>query len=285
MKKIKLLIITLIICISSFGCIKQDKYQNIKIYTTVYPIEYIVNYLYGEDSKIYTIYPAGVNIKDFELTHKQIKDYSKGDMFIYNGLSNEKNYAAKMLNNNNALDIVDVSKGLEVENDASELWLSPNNFLMLASNIKNSLKEYITNKDLTQKIDNNYEKLKVEISKIDADLKLIADTANNKKIVVAHNTLKFLNNYGFEVISIVDNENSNSNISKAKSLFSNKEVSNLFLLDNYEETEEIKTMVENGATLVEVPILYTISEEQRKNNLDYIYFIKNMIENIKTEVY
>ena len=69
MKKIKLLIITLIICISSFGCIKQDKYQNIKIYTTVYPIEYIVNYLYGEDSKIYTIYPAGVNIKDFELIY------------------------------------------------------------------------------------------------------------------------------------------------------------------------------------------------------------------------
>ena len=47
----------------------------------------------------------------------------------------------------------------------------------------------------------------------------------------------------------------------------------------------IKTMVENGATLVEIPILYTISEEQRKNNLDYIYFIKNMIENIKSEVY
>ena len=285
MKRLKLLIITLIISLSTFGCFKQDKYQNIKIYTTTYPIEYIVKYLYGDYSKIYTIYPAGTNINEFTLTHKQIKDYAKADMFVYNGLSNEKNYAAKLLNSNKNIDIIDVSKGLEIEHDPTELWLSPNNFLMLASNIKNSLKGYITNQDLIQKIDNNYEELKVEISKIDADLKLIGDTATNKKIITGHNSLKFLNNYGFEVISIADNENSNSNISKAKSLFENKQVNNLFLLDDFEENDLIKDMTSKGATIVEIPNLYTISEEQRKNNLDYIYFIKKMIENIKTEVY
>lgn len=285
MKRIKILLLTVLIGVSTFGCIKQDKYQNIKIYTTSYPIEYIITYLYGEDSNIKSIYPAGTNLKDFELTPKQIKDYSKVDMFVYNGLSNEKNIAAKLLNNNKKLDIIDVSKGLEIDNDETELWLSPTNFLMIASNIKNSLKDYITNQALIDKIDSKYDKLKTQISEIDADLKTIADNAVNNKIIVGNNTFKFLNNYGFEVISIVDTETSNANLSKAKSAVNNKEVEYLFILSDYEETQEIKALTQAGVKIVDIPNLYTINEEQRKESEDYIYFIKNMIESIKTEVY
>lgn len=285
MKRIKLLIVILVIGFTSFGCIKRDKYQDIKIYTTAYPIEYILNYLYGENSKISTIYPAGCDVKTFELTPKQIKDYSKGDMFVYNELSHEKNVAAKLLNTNKKLDSIPVAKGLDIENDVTELWLSPTNFLMLASNIKNSLKGYLSNQNLIDAIDANYEDLKVKISEIDAELKEIAESAKNNKLVVSSNTLKFLNNYGFEVISIVDNENSNTNKSQAKKLFSSKEVEYLFVTNNDEENEDIKELTKAGASIVEIPELYTISEEQRKNKLDYIYFIKNMIESIKTEVY
>ena len=32
--------------------------------------------------------------------NKQISDYSKGDLFIYNGLSSEKELARKFINNN-----------------------------------------------------------------------------------------------------------------------------------------------------------------------------------------
>ena len=285
MKKIKLLLLILLIGFSSFGCFKRDKYQDIKIYTTAYPIEYILNYLYGDNAEIETIYPSGIDIKTFELNAKLIKDYSKADMFVYNELSKEKNIAANLINQNKKIDTIPVAKGLDIENDITELWLSPTNFLMLASNIKNSLKEYITDANLINQIDDNYEKLKIEISEIDAELKIIAENANNNKLIVANNSLKFLQNYGFEVISIVDNENSNTNKSQAEKLITNNELTNIYIISGYEETEDINELIKAGATLVEIPSLYTISEEQRKNDYDYMYFIKNFIENIKTEVY
>ena len=285
MKKLKLILIIIVIGISSFGCFKRDKYDNININVTSYPIEYITNYLYGEYSKINMIYPSGVDINSYELSPKQIKDYSRANMFIYNGLSKEKNIAAELLNKNKNLDIIDVSKGLEIENDPTELWLSPTNFLMIASNIKNTLKEYVTNQKMIDKVESNYNNLKVEISEIDVELKTIAENASNNTLIVGNNTFNFLKNYGFNIISIVDKENSNTNMSQAKKLIQNKTVSNIFVLSGDEKTDNINELIKAGATIVEVPNLYTINDEQRKNKQDYLYFIKNMLENIKTEVY
>ena len=141
------------------------------------------------------IYPSGVDINSYELSPKQIKDYSRANMFIYNGLSKEKNIAAELLNKNKNLDIIDVSKGLEIENDPTELWLSPTNFLMIASNIKNTLKEYITNQKMIDKVESNYNNLKVEISEIDVELKTIAENASNNTLIVGNNTFNFLKNY------------------------------------------------------------------------------------------
>ena len=285
MKYLKLILLTLIIGISSFGCLKRDKYDNININVTSYPIEYITNYLYGDYSKVNMIYPSDVDVNNYELSPKQIKDYAKADMFIYNGLSKEKNIAAELLNKNKNLDIIDVSKGLEIENDATELWLSPTNFLMIASNIKNSLKEYVSNQKMIDKIDSNYDSLKVKISEIDVELKTIAENASNNTLIIGNNTFNFLKNYGFNVISIVDNENSNTNKSQAKKLIQNKTLSYVFILPGDEENDNVKELVSAGATVINVPNLYTINDEQRKNKQDYLFFVKNMIENIKTEVY
>ncbi len=285
MKKFKLFIITSIICLTTFGCMKQDAYDNISINVTSYPIEYIINYIYGDYSKITSIYPSGLDIETYELTPKQIKDISKSDMFIYNGLSKEKNIASQVLKKNKNIDIMDISKGLEIDYNETELWLSPTNFLMIASNIKNQLKEYITNQKILDDIETNYNNLKVEISEINVELKTIAQNSTNNKLVVADNTLNYLNDYGFEVISIDENENSNTNLSQAKKLIQNNNISYVFVLSGYKETEELNELVKEGAKIVEIPSLYQITEEQRKNKQDYIYFIEDIIEKIKTEVY
>lgn len=285
MKYLKLCLLILIVGISSFGCLKRDRYDDININVTSYPIEYIANYLYKDYSKVSMIYPSDVDIANYELSPKQIKDYAKADIFIYNGLSKEKNIAASLLNKNKKLDIIDVSKGLEIENDSTELWLSPTNFLMLASNVKNSLKDYVSNQKIIDKIDSKYDELKVKISEIDVELKTIAENASNNTLIVGNSTFNFLKNYGFNVIYIDDSENSNTNLSQAKKLIQNKSVNYLFVLSGYTETDNIKELVKAGITVVEVPNLYTINSEQRKNNQDYLFFIKNMVENIKTEVY
>lgn len=285
MKKLKILVIIMLVGLTTFGCVKKDAYDDISIKVTSYPIEYIVNYLYSDYSKINTIYPSGVDINTYELTYKQIKDIAKSDMFVYNGLSKEKNIASQALKKNKNLDIMDVSKGLEINYDVTELWLSPTNFLMLASNIKNGLKEYVSNQNILDNIDAKYNDLKVKISEINVELKTIAENSNSNKLVVGSNSLYFLEDYGFEVISIDKNENSNTNLSQAKKLIQNKNISYVFVLEGYTETDEINELVKAGASIVVIPSLYSITEDQRKNKQDYIYFIEDMIEKIKDEVY
>ena len=156
MKKLKLIILLGVILTTLTGCIKKDSYDNITIYTTVYPIEYITDYLYGSHSEIYSIYPNGADINNYTITNKKLNDFAKADMFIYNGLVSEKDVAANLINKNSKMDIIDVSKGLEIKNNVTELWLSPSNFLMMTSNVKNGLKDFITNSNISDSVDQKY---------------------------------------------------------------------------------------------------------------------------------
>ena len=106
-----------------------------------------------------------------------VKEIFESDLFVYNGLSHEKDYAVSMLNNNKNLKIVDATMGMEYESSIEELWLDPSNFLMLCLNIRNGMKEYITNGVLRKQIDENYEKIKLDISELDADIKLLVENA------------------------------------------------------------------------------------------------------------
>lgn len=283
MKKI-ILIITMLLCLT--GCFKSDSYEGINIYTTLYPIEYITKTLYGEYATINSIYPNGVDIENYTITNKKLNDFSKADLFIYNGLGNEKQIAANLIEKNKNMDIIDVAQGLEIKNDKSELLISPSNFLMMAQNIKNGLKENVKNTSIIESINNNYDDLKIKISEIDAELKLIAENAKNKKIIIANNSFKFLEKYGFEVLSIsAEDENSNTNLSKAKSLFSSKTNTYLFIIKGTEKTETIESLENNGAKLAEVNPMYTLTDEEIKNDSDYITILKSFIDTIKTEVY
>ena len=150
MKKLLICIVGLLFILPLSGC-KRDSMEDITIYTTTYPIEYITNRLYGQHSDINSIYPNEV----IKLSDKLVRDYSQSDLFVYNGLSHEKDYAVSMLNNNKNLKIVDATMGMEYESSIEELWLDPSNFLMLCLNIRNGMKEYITNGVLRKQIDEN----------------------------------------------------------------------------------------------------------------------------------
>ena len=61
MKKIKILTIALLSVFLLTGCFKRDNLDDITIYTTTYPIEYLTKYIYGYNSNVLSIYPKGTN--------------------------------------------------------------------------------------------------------------------------------------------------------------------------------------------------------------------------------
>lgn len=269
------------------GCFKKDDLEDITIYTSVYPIEYIVDTLYGKNSNVKSIYPDGVDVSKYSLTDKQIKDYSKGNMFIFNGLSDEKDYVTSMFNYNKDLMIIDTTATMEYNNHVEELWLDPSNFLMMSLNVKNGLLEYITNQYLKTEIDNNYSKLKLEISNIDAKIKLMNENSSKKTIVVDNSSFKFLEKYGFEVISLEDNEElTDKTISDVIRMVRKKQITYIFSADANNLNKNVQKIVKKtGVEILELNDLSNLTENQRNSKEDYISLLNENIDLLKKELY
>ena len=196
MKTLKIIGISFIAILLTGCFFKRDSMENIDIYTTIYPVNYLTTYLYGDYSKIHSIYPTGVEVNEFNLSDKKIKEYSKSDLFVFNSLDKERDYAIKMSIENDNLKMIDASGygNITYNYSVKELWLSPNNYLMMAQNIKDGLYEYVSNPYILEEVETKYQELNKEISKLDANLKEAIKYANYKTIVVDDDTFKFLEN-------------------------------------------------------------------------------------------
>lgn len=269
------------------GCFKQDNLDGIDIYTTVYPIEYIVTKLYGNHSNVYSIYPNEVDVDSYELTKKQIKDYSSSNMYVFNGLSKEKDYVSQMFKYNKNLMIIDASSTMEYNYSNNELWLDPSNFLMMALNIKNGLTEYIENHYLKNEIEENYENLKVEISNIDARLKLLSENANSSTIIVDSNAFKYLEKYGFTVISLEEGATLTDKIlSDAKEAIEADSINYIFTFDKDNLNSTVQNFInEYKLETLEFKTLSNLTDDERDLNEDYISLLNENIEILKNELY
>lgn len=285
--KIKFFTIVIIMLLTLSGCASESNKSVMTAYTSVYPVEYIMDNLYGDNVAIYSIYPDGINYKNYKLTDKQLSDYSKGDLYIYSGIiQKEKDYAVNLINKNKKIKIIDASKGMSYTSGVAESWLNPANYLMMASNVKKGLEEYISENIEKKKIDDNYETLKLNLSLIDAELKSVANNANNKTIVVSDDVFKYLEKYGFTVISLEDNENlTDKVISDVRKLISNKSINYIFIKDNEEENNTIKTLKNTyNIQTISLNSLATLSASDRKDKKDYISIMMDNINSIKLEV-
>ena len=65
MKKVFILLLSLFL-LTGCSILKSDIMEDIDVYTTTYPTSYLVNYLYGTHATIHSIYPSGVNFKEYE---------------------------------------------------------------------------------------------------------------------------------------------------------------------------------------------------------------------------
>lgn len=284
MKKVKLILCLSLLLVT--GCFKRDNLEDITIYSTSYPIEYIVDNLYGEHSIIKSIYPNGVDINNYSLTEKQIRDYSKADMYIFNGLTKEKDYVVDMVNNNHNLMIIDASSTIEYSNSVEEIWLDPSNFLMMALNIKNGLNDYITNHYLKNSIEENYENLKIKISNLDAKLKLLYENATTTTIITDTNTLTFLEKYGFNIISLDSNTVTDKMISDAINHLNKMSNKYILTLDANNSSAAVNRVVDKTkAELLTIHKLSNLTDKEKANKEDYITLFNQNIEQLKKALY
>lgn len=279
MKKLFLIILSAFLLT---GCsLKKDNLENATIYTTIYPVKYLTEFMYKDYGTIESIYPSGADVYNYELTDKQIKKYAKSDLFIYNGLSNEKTIAKNLINKNKNLLIIDVSNGLSYKNGDKELWMSPNNYLMLAKNIKDYLKEYLESQIISDYVEKKYQELSEILSLKDADLRAIGKEAQSKgtnTLIVSDNVFKFLENYGFNIVSLDEENLTEGTLNSIKNNFKKETYTTILVLDN-NYTENIKTIVKDyKAKTIDVKSMINVETD---NTDDYLTVMQDFIDNIE----
>lgn len=286
MKKILTFLGLVISVLLLSGC-KNDSMDNIKIYTSVYPVEYVTEELYKDHAKIYNMYPRGINPYDYKLTNKQINDYSESDLIIYNGLSVEKEYIVKMINKNKKLRIIDSTSNIEYNSSLDEVWINPSNILMMAQNVKEGLKEYINSTLLLEKIDENYEELKIKISSIDAELKEIVENSNKKTIIVQDDELTFLSKYGLNIYSLDNDTMTDKIFNDTKKAINEIGLKYIYVIKDNKTNDNVKALMEEYPELqiIYIDPINNISTSDKNNGINYVSLMNDNLDKLKQELY
>ena len=290
MKRIKyLFLIALALFVT--GCdqitFNKDIMDDIDVYTSIYPIEYVTNKIYGKNANINSMYPAGTNPYKYTFTKKQIEDFGKSDLIIYNGLTKERNNVVKMLNKNKDLKIIDATARIEYTYDIDEIWMNPSNLLTIAQNIKSGLNEYVSGTYLRNEIDKNYEELKLELSRLDADMKDDINNANYKTIVATTDSIKIFEKYGLTVYSLDKDSINDKTYSDITKLIDNGQIKFIYtssISGNNKYIKDLKTKYPS-LEFVELNSLNNITDSDKKNKKDYITIMNENRDKLKKELY
>lgn len=284
LKKLSILLLTILILT---GCTTtKNNMEDISIYTTTYPINFLINSLYEDHCKVYSIYPTGIDLEEYDLSKRKLEEYSKSDLFVFNSLDKDRNYAVNMINLNSNLKVIDVATGMNYEHTIEELWLNPNNYLMMAENLKNGLAEYIDNPYLVEEINNKFKDLEYKISKLDANLTETIIGGKYDIIVTDSDIFKFLEKHGLTVISLEENDNLSSNkIDEVKHLIEQGEIK--YIYSTTKETNETVNKLINDYKIERIIInsMHSIDGGINNSNDNYITVMTNNINELKRELY
>lgn len=286
MKKTKILSILLLVFLAT-GCFKKNSNEKIDIKVSAYPIEFLAKEIYGENATVTSIYPNDMN-KDYTISEKLLNDYSSTNLFIFNGNeSKENDYVYTMFNKNKKLKIIDSTASLTYENKIEELWLDPLNCLTMANNIKKGFKEYISATYISNKIDTNYDKLKIKLIQLEADYREMSNRSNTKNIVVADDLFLYLKKYNINVISLEQSKNyTKKTLYDAEKLMKKGEIKVIYVRKGQKLSDTITKLKDTyNLEIIELNDLYTLSEDDIKNNKDYFSLMYDNLELLKKQLY
>ncbi|MCM3405727.1 zinc ABC transporter substrate-binding protein [Cytobacillus oceanisediminis] len=197
----------------------KESGKELKIFTTVYPLQFFAEQIAEDQASVESILPPGSDSHTYEPTTKDMIKISESDVFIYNGAGLES-YANKISETIQSDDvkILEASKGINLEkhvhNHEGEdghvsdhtheeegshedehaghnhgdqdphVWLDPIRSIQLAEHIKDLLVEL--KPDQEDFFNQNFEELKGKLENLDQDFRAQLENLPENKIIVSH---------------------------------------------------------------------------------------------------
>lgn len=290
----------------------KDQNGKLKIYTTVYPLEYFAKRIGGKYVEVSSIYPPGSNEHTFEPTQKDMMNIADADYFFYIGLGLEGfvENAQKSLKSENvqfvetaanvSKDKLAVSTGHEDEHEdehhATEehhhendqvdphVWLSPIISQDLALSIKDALVK--AQPDHKAEFEKNYKSLVKDLKDLDKDFKAMADQAKTKTFFVSHSAFGYIaGTYGLNQISVagLNSQDEPSQKELAQIVDQAKKDDIHYVLFEQNVSSNLAKVIEKdiGAEALTLNNLSVLTNDNIKNKEDYFTIMHHNIDTLK----
>lgn len=224
MKSYKLMILLFVFfIITACSNTSDDNNTESKIYTTVYPLQFLVEEIAGDTVEAITVYPPGVDEHTYEPTSKELTDIADGEAFFYIGAGLEAfaSTAAEALKDQD-VKLIEIGEhedlflhnndehGHEEDDDHHghdhgdidpHIWLDPLRMIDIANIIKDELVK--THPEEIELYNENLANLEAELTKLDNAFQQLTESKTNKKLLVTHAAFGYWEDrYNIEQIAI-----------------------------------------------------------------------------------
>ncbi|HYE81524.1 MAG TPA: metal ABC transporter substrate-binding protein [Clostridia bacterium] len=284
------------------GRIDADK-NGMKIYTSFYPMYFLVSEIAGDKAEVISMVPAGAEPHDWEPTPRLAVELNDADMLVYNGAGMEV-WIDNILSiiDRDKTKVVDASEGIELlkaeehseeehEEESREhglydphIWVSPLRLKQQAQTVYEALKE--ADPENSGYYEKNMTELVSKLTKLDKDIRDASKYFRSNIIVVSHEAFGyFANDYGFKQVAIrgvnPQEEPSPSKMAELAIECKENDVRYIFFekLTSPKLSETLAREV--GAEVLVLNDAAGLNEEDIKSGRDYISVMYENIENLK----
>ncbi|MDF2646605.1 MAG: zinc transporter substrate-binding protein [Paenibacillus sp.] len=277
--------------------------KKLKVVTTFYPMYEFSKQVGGDHADVIALIPPGAEPHDWEPSAKDMAKLKEADLFVYNGIV--EGWAEKALSSaaNEKRVVVEASKGIELMEGLPEeeeeghdhegeeghildphVWLDP----VLAQKEVSSIQAAFEKADPANKEDykKNADAYIANLKDLDAAFKSGLNSVKKKDFVTQHAAFGYLaKQYGLTQIPIAglspEQEPSPNKMAEIIAFAKEHQVKTIFF-ETLVDPKVAKTVAkELGAKTDVLNPIEGLTEEDKKNKLDYIGIMHNNLEALK----
>lgn len=308
-------IFAFIVVLATFlaGCTNKDDHtakkntgDQMKIYTTVYPLEYFTREIGGKYVDVSSIYPAGVDEHTFEPTQKDIINIADANLFYYIGYNLEgfvnnakktlKAENVKMLAVGEQVHLDDLDNHADTEDHSLEdddhnhgsidphLWIDPLYAKQMSTIIKDSLIAEMPEHKET--FEANYKSLAEKLDHLNNEYKDMAAKSKNKEFLVSHAAFGYWEKrYNLEQISVsgISTSDEPSQKSLEKLVNTTKKHHLKYILVEQNVSNKLTDIIQKEANLTSLPVhnLANLTEQDIKKDRDYFTIANDNLQSLR----
>ncbi|MCD1257699.1 zinc ABC transporter substrate-binding protein [Paenibacillus athensensis] len=278
--------------------------SKLKVVTTFYPMYEFTKQVAGDHADVIGLIPAGAEPHDWEPSAKDMAQLKDANLFVYNGIV--EGWAEKALEStpNDKRVVVEASKGLdlmeglpeeeeEAEHDKQEeggkildphVWLDPT----LAQKEVAAIQAGLTKADPAHKDDyqKNADAYMAKLKKLDEAFKSDLKNVKSKDFVTQHAAFGYLaKDYGLKQVPISglspEQEPSPEKMAEVIKFAKENQVKTIFF-ETLVDPKIAQTIAkEIGAKTDVLNPIEGLTDDDKKNNLDYIGIMENNLKALK----